>query len=57
MSEQLADTGGLPSERLIRLYERWAKSGAGLLITGNVMIDRTTLNEPRNVVHEDDRGL
>ena len=38
MSEVLADpeTQG-PTDELIRLYERWARSGAGLLITGHVI--------------------
>ncbi len=55
LSEQLADRRNGPTEELVRLYERWAEGGAGLLITGNVMIDRAALEEPRNVVVEDDR--
>ncbi len=57
MSEDLADAGGAPGERLSRLYARWGAGGAGLLITGNVMIDRTALGEAGNVVIEDDRNL
>src|SRR5262245_53735292 len=53
MSEQLASVSNAPTERLIRLYERFAESGAGLLMTGNVMIDRRHLGEPYNVVLED----
>jgi 2,4-dienoyl-CoA reductase-like NADH-dependent reductase (Old Yellow Enzyme family) len=52
MSENLADSAHLPGERLLRLWSRWAGSGAGLLITGNVMIDRTALGEAHNVVIE-----
>lgn len=52
MSEDLAGAGHLPDERLVRLYTRWATSGAGLLITGNVMVDSTALGEPNNVVIE-----
>ncbi len=37
------------------LYKRFANGGAGLLITGNIMIDHTALGEPRNVVFE--KGL
>lgn len=55
MSEQLASAAGAPTERLLRLYERFAVSGAGLLLTGNVMIDRRQLGEPYNVVLEDPR--
>lgn len=57
MSEQLGDRANAPTEDLVRLYERWGREGAGLLITGNVMVDRRHLGEPRNVVVEDDRDL
>lgn len=57
MSEDLADPGNVPGDRLVRLYARWGAGGAGLLISGNIMIDRTALGEPGNVVIEDDRGL
>lgn len=56
MSEQLGDVRtGAPSDALVRLYERWGRGGAGLLVTGNVMVDGNALGEPRNVVVEDDR--
>ncbi len=57
MSENDADKGGRPSDRLIRLYERWGKSGAGILISGNVMVDSKALGEPHNVVIEDETYL
>ncbi|HEY5927059.1 MAG TPA: hypothetical protein VIV11_35470, partial [Kofleriaceae bacterium] len=58
MSEVLADPEtGAPTKELIRLYERWGRSGAGLLITGNVMVDAGGLGEPGNVVVTDDRHL
>ncbi|MEU1283602.1 NADH:flavin oxidoreductase/NADH oxidase family protein [Kitasatospora sp. NPDC005856] len=57
MSEQLAARDGRPTERLRRLYAAWAHGGAGLLITGNVMIDRTALTEPGNVILDHDRAL
>ena len=31
------------------LYRQWSEGGAGLLITGNVMIDRHILERPGNV--------
>jgi 2,4-dienoyl-CoA reductase-like NADH-dependent reductase (Old Yellow Enzyme family) len=55
LSEQLGDRRNAPTPQLVRLYRRWAQGGAGLLVTGNVMIDRRQLGEPRNVVVEDDR--
>jgi 2,4-dienoyl-CoA reductase-like NADH-dependent reductase (Old Yellow Enzyme family) len=57
MSEDLADRGNVPGDRLLRLYRRWARSGAGLLVTGNVMLDRHALGEAGNVVIEDDAAL
>lgn len=58
MSEHLASRGQQPSGALVRLSARWAAGGAGLLITGNVMVDRTHLESPANVVLDDavDRG-
>ena len=51
MTENIADpVDGDPNERHFRLYERWSHGGAGLLITGNVMIDRRFLEQAGNVV-------
>lgn len=57
MSEQLANRRHAPDHRLRELYGRWANSGAGLLITGNVMIERTAVSEPRQAVLDSDRHL
>lgn len=57
MSEQLGDRRNRPTVALERLYQRWGRGGAGLLITGNVMVDRDHLGEPYNVVIDDDRDL
>jgi 2,4-dienoyl-CoA reductase-like NADH-dependent reductase (Old Yellow Enzyme family) len=57
-SECLADPDtGAPTDHLIRLYERWGKSGAGLLITGHVIVHPTGLAEVGNTVVQDDRHL
>lgn len=56
-SETLATYANNPTLSLVRLYQRWASSGIGLLITGNVMIDRRALGEPGNVVIEDEADL
>lgn len=50
MTEGLAGPDGLPNAGHVRLYERWADGGSGLLITGNVQIDRWHLERPGNVV-------
>jgi 2,4-dienoyl-CoA reductase-like NADH-dependent reductase (Old Yellow Enzyme family) len=56
MTEGLAAADDLPNARHVRLYRRWAAGGAGLLLTGNVMIDGRWLERPGNVVVEDRRG-
>ncbi|MBX7082843.1 MAG: NADH:flavin oxidoreductase/NADH oxidase family protein [Nannocystaceae bacterium] len=57
MSEALADAGFGPSDALVRLYERWGRGGAGMLLSGNVIVDRDGRTDPANVVLEDDRHL
>ena len=57
MSENNADAGGKPSDRIIKLYETWGKGGAGILISGNVMVDSKALGEEHNVVIEDEKYL
>jgi 2,4-dienoyl-CoA reductase-like NADH-dependent reductase (Old Yellow Enzyme family) len=53
MTEGLADRRGWPGARLRRLYERWASGGAGLLVTGNAMVDGRYLERAGNVIVED----
>jgi len=50
MSEQLADARRNPTEVLCHLYKTWADGGAALLISGNIMVDRRHIGEPKNVV-------
>lgn len=57
MEENLADADHAPSEPLIRLYSAWAEGGAGLLITGNVMVDSRAMTGPGGVVLENTRHL
>ncbi len=63
MTEGLADDQGRATPRNVRLYELWGKGGAGLLLTGNVLIDHRFLERPRNVIVErggdigHDRGM
>ncbi|PRH83727.1 NADH:flavin oxidoreductase/NADH oxidase family protein [Arenimonas caeni] len=49
MTEGLGDARLRATERLDRLYEAWSEGGAGLLLTGNVMIDHRVLERPGNV--------
>lgn len=57
MEENMADDRHRPSAELVALYRRWAEGGAGLIITGNVMVDARALTGPAGVVLEDDRDL
>jgi 2,4-dienoyl-CoA reductase-like NADH-dependent reductase (Old Yellow Enzyme family) len=57
MSEQLGTKQHQPTKGLTTLYGRWAKGGIGLAITGNIMIDRTALGEPKNVVLDEQSDL
>jgi 2,4-dienoyl-CoA reductase-like NADH-dependent reductase (Old Yellow Enzyme family) len=50
MEEGMAGSSQLPDERLISLYRRWGAGGAGLLITGNVMVHAEALTGPGGVV-------
>ncbi|RIN32642.1 NADH:flavin oxidoreductase/NADH oxidase family protein [Staphylococcus succinus] len=52
MSETLASKTGVPTPTLINLYKKWAQGGAGILVTGNVMVDSNHIGEPGNVVLE-----
>lgn len=52
MSENMADDTHNPGPELEKLYGTWAHGGAGLLITGNIMVDSRALGEPHNVVVE-----
>lgn len=57
LSEALGDGTNAPDHRLERLFASWGSGGYGLVITGNVMVDRRQLGEPGNVVIEDERDL
>ena len=57
MEENMADGDHAPSAELIALYRAWAEGGAGLIITGNVMVDARAMTGADGVVLEDDRHL
>lgn len=56
MTEGLADHRLRATERHQRLYRLWSEGGAGLLITGNVQIDRRCLERAGNVALDSDQG-
>lgn len=50
MTEGLADARNVATDRHVRLYGRWADGGSGMLLTGNVQVDKRYLERPGNVV-------
>ncbi|MBD8089895.1 NADH:flavin oxidoreductase/NADH oxidase family protein [Pseudomonas fluorescens] len=57
MEENMADADQAPSADLLRLYQAWADGGAGLIITGNVMVDGRAMTGPGGVVLQDEQQL
>ncbi len=57
MEENMADADHAPSGELIDLYRAWAEGEAGLIITGNVMVDARAITGPGGVGRENDRHL
>jgi 2,4-dienoyl-CoA reductase-like NADH-dependent reductase (Old Yellow Enzyme family) len=57
MEENMADAQQAPSAELMRLYQSWADGEAGLLLSGNVMIDSRAMTGPAGVVLEDAEQL
>ncbi len=57
MTEGLADAHDHATPAHQRLYATWARGGAALLLSGNIMVDRRYLERAGNVVLEDDSGL
>jgi 2,4-dienoyl-CoA reductase-like NADH-dependent reductase (Old Yellow Enzyme family) len=54
MTEALGDLHDDATPELERLYRRWSGGGAGLLISGHVMVDRRFLEQAGNVVLDDE---
>ncbi|WP_420582656.1 NADH:flavin oxidoreductase/NADH oxidase family protein [Reichenbachiella sp.] len=53
MTERYSEGNLKPNRKHFKLYEDWAKQGSGLLITGNVMLEKSHLESAGNVVmHE-----
>ena len=57
MSENMCPGHHRPTTTLINAYKRWVNGGAGLIITGNIMIDKKAIGEPGNVIVEDDKDM
>lgn len=57
LTEGLADPMNRATPELERLYQLWSEGGAGLLITGNVQVDRAHLERAGNVAIDGNGGL
>jgi 2,4-dienoyl-CoA reductase-like NADH-dependent reductase (Old Yellow Enzyme family) len=57
MSEGMANLDNHATPQLVTLYRRWARSGAGLLLSGNIQVDRSHLERPLNLVVDDESGM
>ena len=57
LSEGIAESNGRPSEALFNVYKRWGEGGAGILFTGNVMVDKNHLVNANVMIAEDDDFL
>ena len=57
MTERIAESDHAPHPGHMNLYSEWAKGGPGLIVTGNVIVDRTYLEAPGNLVLDDAHSL
>lgn len=57
MTERLAGADHNPNEHHYHLYALWSESKPGLMITGNIMVDRLNLESAGNIVVEDRRAM
>lgn len=57
MTERISNKKLEPNEKHHHLYRLWSQTGAGLMITGNIMIDAIHRESAGNVCVEDERIL
>jgi len=57
MEENMSEDNQLPGTALKNLYAAWAKGGVGMIITGNVMVDKLAMTGPGGVVLEADTPI
>ena len=57
MTEGIADSNNFATQRHINLYKKWASGGAGILLSGNVQVDKRYLEGPGNVAIEKETYL
>ena len=57
MTERLANSKQFATPELVNLYRKWSDSGAGLLISGNILVDKRYKEAAANIVVENEKGL
>ncbi len=57
MTERLANKKQQATKELSQLYNLWSNNGAGLLVTGNIMVDSRYKEASANIVLENESGL
>ena len=57
MTERISNGSLEPTENHHTLYKKWSETGAGILITGNVIIDKTHLESSGNIFMGDENML
>ncbi len=57
MTERLANGDQHATPELETLYDLWSSNGTGLLITGNIIVDRRYKEASGNIVLEDESGI
>jgi len=57
MTERLSRKNNHANEMHETLYEKWGSSGTGLLISGNVVVDKRYKEAGGNIVIEDESGI
>lgn len=57
LTEGLADPMNRATERHQRIYSRWSQGGCGMILTGNVQVDRRYLERAGNVVVDNNGGM
>ena len=57
MEENMSSKGNIPGESIYSLYRYWAHGHLGMVITGNVMVDKSAMTGPGGVALEKDTEL
>ena len=57
MEENMSSLGNVPGESMYSLYRYWAHGNFGMIITGNVMVDRSSMTGPGGVALEKSNDL